>query len=178
VEKWKSKSRIPTFPLPRQPAAQGETRSTHRYRGAAAQDINSGSFLFRAWLAAHDGPFGCHPDRILDRRRALMEASISQPDMQFAVELMAHLHFLPRIALLAACVRKLDDTRPEADRVVMPYRALVSQAEESISIHSLVQRSEIIAHLARRFGKFPVVLRKEPGQHQVGLIHGLHFCQP
>src|SRR6266498_3669024 len=30
VEKWKSKSRIPTFPPPRMPAAQGKKRRLHK----------------------------------------------------------------------------------------------------------------------------------------------------
>src|SRR6266542_835735 len=39
VEKWKSKSRIPTFPPPRMPAAQGKKRRLHKTLDAVAQLI-------------------------------------------------------------------------------------------------------------------------------------------
>src|SRR6266542_752798 len=37
VEKWKSKSRIPTFPPPRMPAAQGKKRRLHKTLDAPLQ---------------------------------------------------------------------------------------------------------------------------------------------
>src|SRR6266540_491536 len=40
VEKWKSKSRIPTFPPPRMPAAQGKKRRLHKTLDAPGHDNN------------------------------------------------------------------------------------------------------------------------------------------
>src|ERR1035441_1299174 len=70
VEKWKSKSRIPTFPPPRQPAAQGEL--PHRQRGTTAQRVDPGRLRLLGWLRAHDWSLGRHPDGILQRHLALV----------------------------------------------------------------------------------------------------------
>src|SRR6266496_4557424 len=51
MEKWKSKSRIPTFPPPRMPAAQGKKRRLHKTLDAP--HVLFEPFLFDAPDAAH-----------------------------------------------------------------------------------------------------------------------------
>jgi hypothetical protein len=45
--------------------------------------------------------------------------------MQLAIELVTDFHLFSGVALLATCRGQLEDSRPEADRVIMPHRALI-----------------------------------------------------
>src|SRR5271169_2105966 len=100
---WKSGNPKAGFPLSHHPGSlrrKVKSSSSHGRRGAAAQGVDPRTLLFPVGFGPHHGPPGRHANRILNRQVALMEMSISQPNMQFAVELVAHLHFLAGISLL------------------------------------------------------------------------------
>src|SRR6516162_4310969 len=125
LEKWKSENRIPTFPPPRQPAAQGG--SPPGDSGATAQGVNArwrGFALAR--LFAHGRPPWRQPHRILQRQCALINVLVPQPDMQFAVELMAQFHPFAGISLLLGRPRQLDLASSEANRMVLGHGSLVA----------------------------------------------------
>src|SRR5689334_9403920 len=66
VEKWKSKSRISTFPPPAQPAAQGKFPLPHRQGSATAKHVDSRTCLLRSWAASDCWPLGSHAHCVLD----------------------------------------------------------------------------------------------------------------
>src|SRR5207237_1861483 len=78
VEKWKSKSRISTFPPSRQPAAQGKNlmrlgfASTRRHGWTSAQNVNAGLLLTRL------GSLGRQTRCVIQRDRHLHQMPLSR----------------------------------------------------------------------------------------------------
>src|SRR5438132_516801 len=101
----------------------------------------------------------------------------SLPDMQLAVQLVGKLDPRASISQLSLSRRQLNRAGSKLDDVIFSHHALITQAEQSISIYFLAQRPEIVPCLPRRYGESFVIILPEYLQYLVGLLDARHLRQ-